>query len=400
MVARWAETYGWKLNPLFLSLIGPGIAAGILLAVITALVLWFGRWRRYLIVGWFWYIGTLVPVIGLIQVGIQARADRYTYIPSIGIYWLVVWGACELASRWERGVWVLRAAAVAVLLCCTVLTWRQVSYWTDSETLFRQSIRAIPDSYFANNHLGKELDARGMKEDTEARLAAVGGRAEEAAEHLRKRDLLRKEAMEQFKKTVEINPMYDFGNNNLGVSYARLKKNQEAKRLFLQAVYINPDYADAHNNLCVIFSEEHDYAKAILHGEKATQIRPDEAGYHVNLGIAYEGQNRLKEAETEYRRAIRCNPDFVNAYFRLGLLSAQTGDLQTAARCFGKCVQLDPRNEESHYFLGMVLVRLGNLTEAKEQARRGPTHQSESCPSPANAGRDPRNEGEMMKEKG
>ena len=131
------------IPPIWLSLYGPAILAGVLLLVITALVLWFGRRRRYLIVGWFWYVGALLPVIGIIQVGIQARADRYTYIPSIGIYWLVVWGACELASRWERhyvatttqaaaewgagepasgwnwGVWVLRGQPWSC--CCAAL---------------------------------------------------------------------------------------------------------------------------------------------------------------------------------------------------------------------------------------------------------------------------------------
>ena len=193
---------------------------------------------------------------------------------------------------------------------CTVLTWQQVSYWTDSETLFRQSIRAVPDSYFAYNHLGKELDARGVAEDKEARLARVGGRLEEAAEHERKRDLLCQEAAEQFRKSIEINPMYDFGNNNLGVCYARVKNNREAMRLFLQAVQINPNYADAHNNLCVIFAQAGDFAQAVLHGEAATQIRPDHAWYHVNLGIAYEGLNRLAEAATQFRLAIQYDPAF------------------------------------------------------------------------------------------
>ena len=224
-----------------------------LLLAITAAAFWFGRQRPYLIVGWLWYLGTLVPVIGLIQVGIQSMADRYTYIPSIGIYWLVVWGVCELAVQWKFALWALRTVAAAVLLACLVLTTIQVSYWKNSETLFKEAIDAVPDNYFGYLHLGKEYySEQAVREGDLAAKAAVAGDKAEAKWHREKMIELQDKAAEQFQESLRINPHYDFGNNNLAVWYAERADYDHAREYFLRALQAKPAYPDALSNLCSI----------------------------------------------------------------------------------------------------------------------------------------------------
>ncbi len=373
----------------------PARGAAAVLLVISMAVVWFGRRRLYLPIGWFWYLGTLIPVIGLMQVGIQAKADRYTYLPSIGICWLVVWGACDLASRWKYGPWALRIAAPLVLLSFALLTVRQVSYWKDSETLFAQSIEAVPDNYFGNNHLGKEYDRQGMHKAAQARLAAAGGDQEEAAKLREESVCLWGKAAEQFEASIRINPHYDFGNNNLGVVYARfadkaLSENhpEEAKRLtaqalhlFSEAVAINPKYADAHNNLCVLFGQEKRFAEAAFHGEVATKIRADyHASDYVNLGHAYEGMKRWDDSARHNRNAIQADPAFAEAYFSLGSLSAcsQPPNLELAGQCFGAVVKLDSNNVEGRCNFGVICTKLGDLAETQGHTEEAQKYRKEA----------------------
>jgi tetratricopeptide (TPR) repeat protein len=330
--------FGLKLPDvpgIYPSLIWPAIAAGIALVVITAVVLWLGWRRPYITVGWFWYVGTLIPVIGLVQVGIQAMADRYTYLPSIGITLLVVWGACELLGRSRYGLWTLRIAGPVVVLVCLGLTTRQVGYWKDSVTLFNQSIRAVPDSYFGYNHLGKELDKQALEIEKDAAAAELAGKPKnEVAKMREQRDKLWHSAEDQFKASIEINPDYDFGNNNLGVIYARFRDIPNAMKYFIQAVHINKDYADAHNNLCSLYAGQNKFNEAVFHGERAVAISPEKAPSHVNLGMALEGQKRLQDAANQYNLAIQLDPGNVPAYLRLGMLSMKMDNSAQAAACF------------------------------------------------------------------
>jgi Tfp pilus assembly protein PilF len=341
-----------------------GYVAGLLLLEITVAVLWLGRRRPYVIVGWLWYVGTLVPVIGLVQVGIQAMADRYTYIPSIGIFWLVVWGACEVGARWKISPWALRIEAAAVLLGCTTLTTIQVSYWRDSEALFKQAITAVPENYFGHLHLGKDYYQKSVLEGQAAHQAAAQGRTDQAAEHFEAMKDWRERAADQFRKSLEINRNYDFGNNNLGVCYADRGDQEgdaEAIRCFKTAVKIKMPYPDAHNNLCSVLSRQKRFKEAVYHGELAIKFRADQrSSDHVNLGLAYEGLERFSDAEEEYKIATKLDSHDVRPILCLVSVCLRQGKVDDANLWAQRLTGLDPHAAE----MISNVQEIGRLLEA------------------------------------
>ena len=190
----------------------------LLLFGISFFIVLLGRNKRYLLLGWFWFIGTLIPVIGIVQVGLQAYADRYTYVPYIGLFIMLAWGLPELLAKSPQRKIVLGVSMVLVLTTLGICASRQVSYWKNSVTLFSHANQVTQNNYIAHNNLG----------------AAYG----ELGRH--------QEAIEAFRQAIKINPYYAKAHNNLGAAYGRLGRYQEAIEAFRQAIKINPDYAEAH----------------------------------------------------------------------------------------------------------------------------------------------------------
>ncbi len=376
-----------------------GIVAGAVLAAITGLVIWLGRRRPYLIVGWFWYLGTLVPVIGLVHVGIQSMADRYTYIPSIGISIIVVWGVCEVAARWKISVWALRIEAAAVLLACLVLTWIQVSYWENSKTLFLEAINAVDESYFGYLHLGKWYYQESGAEGQKAADASAHGRVTEEAKLQAEMIRLRELAREAFQESLKINHDYDFGNNNLGVCYADAREDAKAIACFEKAVKIKPAYADAHSNLCSILGRQaertaHDgdeatatkrFAEAARHGELAIQIRADNrATDHILLGQAYAGLGKLAAADAQFRQAIACDPACLDAYSHLMTLCIGQGKFDDAIFWCQQLVNIAPRNAGGYCQLAKLYMnhpKGPNAAEAEKCLARALEIDSQFAPA-------------------
>lgn len=225
-------------------------AATVLLLFATYLAVRTAGHFPYLVVGWLWYLGTLVPVIGLVQVGLQSMADRYTYIPLIGIFIVISWGAPELLRRWHYRKFVLAGAAVGVLFSLAVLTYIQVGYWRNNIVLYEHAIEVTPENAWAQNNLGYALSLQGKKD----------------------------EAIAHFRKAINIGNEAD-AHYNLGTVLASQGKLDEAIYQFRESIRISPDYAKAHNN----------------------------------LGNALLYQGRIDEAIVSYREALRLNPEYVIA---------------------------------------------------------------------------------------
>ena len=334
--------------------------SALLLTGITIIVVRERRSRPYLAVGWLWYLGTLVPVIGLIQVGSQARADRYMYLPMVGLGIMLVWGLTEVLKKR-----VAISAAVVASLACAVLAEAQIQYWRNSETLFRHALDVTNGNYLAHHNLGVALaddgrfdeaihhyqaalqiepDAANVQTDYGNALAK-SGRIPEAIAHYRAalrtlpdspithNDLANAlaenaetmpEAISEYQAALRLKPDYEKARNNLakvqsraaeiqynlGVDLAKSSKPEAAIPYFEEALRLKPDYVDAHNNLGVVLAGAGRVQAAISHFEAALRIDPNSADAHVNLGIALSGiPGRMPEAIRHLEAALRVKPD-------------------------------------------------------------------------------------------
>ena len=229
--------------------------ASLLLVSISLMALWVMRPHPWFIVGWLWYMGTLVPVIGIVQVGFQGMADRYTYVPLIGIFIIIVWGVSELVAGWRYKKIVFGTIGGASLLILMATTWVQAGYWKNSITLFERALEVTSNNYVAYNNLGNALAARGKM------FEAIG----------------------YYSEALRINPDFKEAHNNLGIAFAMLGRIDEAIGHSLEALRINPDFEEAHNNLGIALINKGKIEEAIFHFREALRIRPDYAHANQNL---------------------------------------------------------------------------------------------------------------------
>jgi tetratricopeptide (TPR) repeat protein len=275
--------------------VGTTSAAVLALIVGTAFAMRQRRVRPYIAVGWLWYVGTLVPVAGFVQVGLQSMADRYTYIPLIGIFIAVAWGAGELAGRSGFRIPVA-VAAVGWLAILAVVARNQAGYWRDTETLFTHSIETAGDSGFARNMLGASLAGDGKVREAERQyLKAILLRPEYADAYnnlglLLYRDGRTKEAILDFREAIRSRPGFSEAYFNLGKALARDGADEEAAARFREAIRLKPDYPEAHNNLGVLLARRGDYPGAIDHFRRALRIDPDSVSAGANLRRALAQQ--------------------------------------------------------------------------------------------------------------
>jgi protein O-mannosyl-transferase len=303
------------------------LLAGVFLGGISVL-LFMGR-RRYpfLLMGWLWFIGTLVPVIGLAQVGEQAMADRYTYIPSIGLWILTIWGGYELIRRWRYHVIALVMAGSAAIILCLVVTRLQLGYWKDSETLFRHALAVTESNGLAHNNLGIVLLSKGQTD----------------------------EAINQFQEVVRLKPAAAESHENLG--NALLKKNQtdEAINQFQEAVRLKPDSPLAHRGLGNALFDKGQIGEAISEFRETIRLEPDSADAHVNLGVALLKTNQTDEAINQFQEAIRLKIDNANARYNLGITLLNKGQTDKAISEFRETIRLKPDDVDAQRMLARAL---------------------------------------------
>jgi Flp pilus assembly protein TadD len=302
------------------SIVAPAVIAGMALGTITILVIRvLPRWP-YLAVGWLWYVVTLVPVIGLIQAGAQARADRFTYIPMIGISIAVVWGASEALAAWPR---IRLAVAAAVCSVCLVLTWLQVGYWRDSISLYRHAIDVTSDNYVARFNLASVLEARGDSA----------------------------EAVAQLRETVRLRPYFATAHAELGQLLAKQNQPEEALAELQAAVRLRPDSADAHFRLGSVLGALGRTGDAAAEFSQTIRLQPENADAHYDLGTALAQGDRLPEAASEFSATVRLRPDDSDARFSLGMTLARLGRLDDAIVQLSDAVRIRPDFTEARQAL-------------------------------------------------
>jgi protein O-mannosyl-transferase len=294
------------------------LAGGLILGI--SLLLFVQRRRApYLLMGWLWFLGTLVPVIGLVQVGAQATADRYTYLPSLGVLVLAVWGACELTRRRRSQVLALSAAGGGAILLCLALTRQQVGYWKDGEALFRHALEVTENNVIAHNGLGVALEKKGQVDEAISQYQeALRLKPDHADYHYNLGGALDKkgqidEAINQYQQAIRLKPDHALAHYNLGLALVKKGRLDEAISQYQQALRLKPDFAEAHNNLGVALDKQGQINEAISQYQEAIRLKSDYADPHSNLGAALYRQGRTGDAIGQFQEALRLKPDHADA---------------------------------------------------------------------------------------
>jgi protein O-mannosyl-transferase len=293
--------------------------AGLLLLGLCALAIMKRRQWPWLFVGWFWFVGTLVPVIGLVQVGGQSIADRYTYLPLIGILIALTWGLCEASSRLPSRAYTLPGAAAIAVISCAVLTRRQIGWWQDSGTLFRHVIAATGDNHIAYFHLGDYLLSRG---DTD-------------------------EAIRMYQSSIQTRPTFLEPHQNLGVALLSQARFEPASDQFREALRLKPDFADAHNGLGYALQRQGRLDDALAHFEQAVAADPTFFQAQCNLGNLLASKGRLDESISNLQVALRLQPGAPEAHNSLGIVLAARGRRDEAIAEFTTALKLQPDYSEA-----------------------------------------------------
>lgn len=264
---------------------GVVLGCGLLLAGASAAAALSIRRRPFVFVGWFWYIGTLVPAIGIVQVGTQAMADRYTYVPLVGIFMILAWGVPALLHERPWSKVPIAVGACSALLGCAVATRLQARYWESSMTLWRHALAVTRDNYAAHTYYGNALSERG---DLQGAIA-------------------------EYSEAIRIRPSYPEAHNNLGPALAQTGRIDDAITEFRGAIKLRPNYADAHNNLGVALASQGRFDDAITEYTEALRLDPDHAKARTNLGLALQARGRTADAVRELEQAVKLHPNDIEA---------------------------------------------------------------------------------------
>jgi Flp pilus assembly protein TadD len=321
---------------------GVVLAAGLALVAVTVIVFRLRRRAPFMLVGWLWFLGMLVPVIGLVQVGWQSLADRYMYLPMIGLLVVVVWGTESLARERLASIGPLRAIGAGLVGVSALLTWQQLGYWKNSESLFGHAVSVTQNNFVAHHNLGMALMARGQLEP----------------------------ARQEFREAVRLRPRSADSYNGLGEVLLRQGRLDEGQTLFEQAIALKPDLAVAHNNLGIILSRKRSPDAAAAQFEAAIKARPGYTKAFINLALALQASGRLEEATQKLQRAVELAPEDAEARKNLGMALGRSGRLEEAVQQLGIALKINPDDSQACHNLGLACLRLGRAPEAIAQFER------------------------------
>jgi protein O-mannosyl-transferase len=311
-----------------------------LVAISAAVIVW-GRKYPYLPVGWLWYLGMLVPVAGLVQVGTQSMADRYTYLPHVGLYIMVAWALADI-SRWcPHRACICGAAAALAVLALLGGSWQQTSCWHDSESLWTHTLACTASNAYAHSNLGVALGQHGY--------------LERAIPHLR--------------EAIRIDSQYVKAYVNLGVALGQQGKLEEAIAPLEKAIDLDSQNAMACYNLGIILEQLGQPEQAVTHYAKAVEINPHYVEARIRLGVGLLRQGHAEQAVEHLQAALQADPRCADIWNDLGGAYYRLGNLDEAIRCFQQAIQITPGQADFHKNLGIVLLQHGDVDDARAQGR-------------------------------
>ncbi|PKN96593.1 MAG: hypothetical protein CVU43_19890 [Chloroflexi bacterium HGW-Chloroflexi-5] len=310
--------------------------AALFLVAITLTVFWMAKKFPYLATGWLWYVITLVPVIGIIQLGSQARADRYTYIPLIGLFIMVAWGVKELLKKWKLHKEILFSASVLILIVLSILTYKQVGYWQNSITLYDHTLKVTENNWFLHVNRGLALNDLG---DANQALADCS-------------------------RAIEIKPGFPTAHNCRGIAYKVLGNYNEAIKDYNRAIEMKPDFADAYNNRGNVYNSLGNYTLAIENYNKAIEMKSGFAQAYINRGAAYIRLGNYMQAIENFNKAIAISPGYSMAYNSRGNAYFDLGNHKEAIADYNRVIEIKPYYPDAYLNRRNAFVHLGNYHEA------------------------------------
>jgi len=386
------------------------VAAALLLVGITTVAVLKVRQYPYFMVGWSWYLITLVPVAGFVQVGVQASADRYTYIPLTGLFIIIAWGIPDILARLPYKKTVFQLSASILLLALGVITNCQARYWRNDITLYRHAAEVVRNNWWAHLALGGALLSENKLDEASVnftRVLQIEPGSPKALSGLgiisfKKGDFDR--AVTYFTDALTQNPDFAEAQNNLGYILMNQGKLDDAAAHFEQALRVKPDFAEAHFNLSMVLSKQGKSDKAFAHYDEVLRLKPDlaqaqaqeiksaltyegdpkenikyytemlkfkpdNAEAHYNLANALWSEYRLDEAVNHYNEALKIKPYFAEAHNNLGNIFGSQGRFDEAAVHFRQALRLKPYDADMHYNLGVLFFRQGKTGEAVAEFR-------------------------------
>ncbi len=309
------------------------------LILVTAVCWYFRKKRPYSLIGWLWFLGTLVPVIGIVQVGKQAMAERYTYVPFIGLFIVVVWLAGDAVANFPKIRVAAQLLALAIIAACAVITYAQVNVWKDSVTLFSHALEVDPRGELPNLNLGVAYGRQG-------RLV---------------------EAQQYLERALAYSPTDSLILSDSAFCIMRIMMQTHDRRFLLlagqrlqQALRLSPNNPNVLSNMALWFSLMGRPQDEETYSRKALAAQPDFATARLYLANALRAQDKSVEAAQEYRRVLAIEPDNYYAHNDLGVVLYQLGDYENAALQFSDAVRLDPANADARRNLALAQARLTN----------------------------------------
>lgn len=289
----------------------------------------------YILVGLFWYLGTLVPVIGLVQVGDQAMADRYTYIPLIGIFIIVSWGVSNFFMERRFQAVFLGTSVAIILVALSWVSFIQLNTWKNGIALFEHAVSVTQNNYLAEINLGTAYGSKDFEK-----------------------------ALFHYNATLKIKPRYVKALYNLGVIYEKKGQTNEAISYYLKVLQINPHYFGALNNLGLIFINQGDYDKAIHYFKTVLKTDPKNTGARMDISNVLFLQGKPDEAISQYREILQTDTKNADIYYNLAYVLSTLGRLDEAVSLYRETLKIDPKYLKAHYNLGNIKLKQGNLKEA------------------------------------
>jgi tetratricopeptide (TPR) repeat protein len=356
--------------------VGRGVAAGLVLVAVTVACVWRARRQPYLLVGWLWFVGTLVPVIGLVQVGQQDLADRFTYVPAVGVFVAVVWWVGHLLAAARASRWIAATAATGVLVIAAAGTVAQAQYWRDGESLFRRSLTVTTDNYVAHMNLGhletkrKRWDLAEPHYREAARIKPNLATAWSSLGNVHMAQGHDADARADLERAIALDPSLPEAHNSLGLMAARAGDVAAARASFERAIALRPEYVAARANLGDVLARTGDAAGAIAQYRRASSLAPDDGALAHALGLALLSAGDAPGAVAALASARAHAPDDAQVADALGTARLMAGDTSGAIEALRAAVALDPGSADAHHHLAAALGTAGRVEEAVAEVER------------------------------